>query len=191
MLEPIIHIDTQILIFINSHYSPFFDGIMWFVSQTWPWIPIYSVLLFIIIRNYKKEKWLIILSVIILITASDQLSSAVIKNLFCRLRPTHNPALEGLIHIVHNYKGGLYGFVSSHASNSFALATFTSFLFRNRIFTVCALVWAGLISYSRIYLGVHYPGDVICGALLGFVLAAGIFKLLTVILKSNTIRVNR
>ena len=112
---------------------------------------------------------------IILITLSDSVAARVIKESVQRLRPTHNPAIESLVHIVNDYRGGSYGFVSNHASNTFALAVFLSLLFRNRYFSIGILIWAAVVSYSRIYLGVHYPGDIIGGALLGVGWAYGVY----------------
>ena len=123
---------------------------------------------FLIIENFKKETVWILLAIIVLTVISDQLSVAF-KNTVERLRPCHEPELEGLVHIVKDKCGGDFGFVSSHASNHFSLAVFLSMLFFKKIkfFTFPILLWAAFISYSRIYLGVHYPGDVIFGAVLG------------------------
>ncbi|MGN1239605.1 MAG: phosphatase PAP2 family protein, partial [Paludibacteraceae bacterium] len=102
---------------------------------------------------------------------SDFVSSGLIKPWVCRLRPTHEPALAGMVHLVNGYTGGLYGFVSSHAANTMACALLFSLLYRNRYATVGLMLWVALNCYSRMYLGVHYPGDIIGGLLVGAVLA--------------------
>lgn len=173
----LIYTDTQLFIFLNSFHSPFWDTIMWHISGKLEWLPLYGVLLYFIIRKYKWNSIAILLSIALIITLADTISSQLIKDNVQRLRPTHNPAISELIHTVNNYRGGRYGFVSSHASNSFAIAVFLSLLFKNKWFSVCIVLWALTVSYSRIYLGVHYPGDIIGGALLGGIIAFLIFKL--------------
>ena len=125
----------------------------------------------------------IFLTVIIIITISDQVSVHAFKNVFLRFRPCHDPELEGLVHIVNGKCGGEFGFYSSHASNHFALAVFLSFIFRGRLrfFTPVILLWAGVISYSRIYLGVHFPFDVLAGAIAGTVIGMLGYKSLKLI----------
>lgn len=167
MLEFIKHIDTRILLYINGHHSLFWDNVMWQISERNIWIPFYIILLGVIIYKFKKQTWIILLGVIVLIVLSDQISSGIIKPLVERLRPSNDPLLRNQIHIVNKYTGGLYGFISSHAANTFAIATFLALLFKQKIFTLCILIWAAIVSFSRIYLGVHYPGDVLCGAMLG------------------------
>jgi undecaprenyl-diphosphatase len=117
---------------------------------------------------------ILILTIIIAVTLSDQIS-VLIKNSVHRLRPCHEPSLEGMVHLVKGYCGGLYGFVSSHASNSFMVAMLCLLLIRRWWFTWFIIIWALVIGYSRIYLGVHYPGDVICGSILGMLIGWGIF----------------
>jgi undecaprenyl-diphosphatase len=179
MIEKLIQWDMDLLLFLNGCNSPFFDDIMRYVSQPLTWIPAYILLLYFCIRYYKKQTFIIILFVALLILITDQVSVQLFKNIFHRLRPSNEPQLEGLVHIVNGYKGGDFGFVSSHATNYFGIAVFFSVLLeRNlRFFTVISLFVAGLISYSRIYLGVHYPGDVICGAILGSLIGFGLGKL--------------
>jgi undecaprenyl-diphosphatase len=94
-----------------------------------------------------------------------------------RLRPTHNPEIADLIHVVNGYRGGLYGFVSSHSANAFAFVTFLSLFFRSRICTIVFVIWAVLMAYSRVYLGVHYVGDIVCGAILGVFVGLFVYKL--------------
>ena len=178
MLETLKNIDTQLFLAINSHHNAMFDSIMWFCSGKLSWLPFYILLLAYIIYKYRKQSIFIILGIALMIAISDQISSGLIKNLVERLRPSHEPALEGLIHFVNGYMGGKYGFVSSHAANSFALALFTSLIFRNKIFTYSIFIWATVVAYSRIYLGVHYPGDVLGGIVVGTFSAILVFYLL-------------
>lgn len=167
MIESLNHLDQQLLLYLNSLHNSVWDSLMWQISGKYLWIPLYLGILAFIIIKYKKQSWTIILAITLVILISDQVASSIIKPLVERFRPTHNPSLAGLIHIVNDYTGGKYGFVSSHAANTFGLSLFLSLLFKNRVFTILIFIWAAIVSYSRIYLGVHYPGDIICGALVG------------------------
>lgn len=164
--------DTDLFLYLNGKHNSFFDVIMYWASDKVFWFPFYAILLIIVIRYFKKRSVLILLHIAALITASDQISSGLIKNTVKRLRPSHEAAIQDLVHLSKAGAGGSYGFVSSHASNSFALLVFLSFILPAsfRPLKYILLFWAVLVAYSRIYVGVHYPGDVICGALLGSLL---------------------
>jgi undecaprenyl-diphosphatase len=177
MLEYLQHIDRQVFLFLNSHNSPFFDRLMHAISGKVIWAPLYLALLIYLGFTYRKNFYLILLFIIIAVTMADQFSVQLFKNVFHRLRPCHEPSLEGLIHLVNGECGGLYGFVSSHASNSFNVALLSLMFIRRRWYTISIILWASVISFSRIYLGVHYPGDVICGAILGSFIGWGVYKL--------------
>ena len=178
MLDWLINLDTKLFLFLNGIHSAGADSIMWLVSGKYTWIPLYLFILVMLIMRFRKMSLLIIPVMIILITVSDQVSSHLLKIFFERLRPCHEPSLSGLVHLLNGYCGGNFGFVSSHAANTAALATFTSLLFKRRLYTWLIFVWAAVVSYSRIYLGVHYPGDVLCGFLLGVVLGWAAMKLM-------------
>lgn len=176
MLERLKDIDTSLFLFLNERHNSFFDPIMYWISNKYFWTPFYLLIVILIIRAYKKKSILILFCIGILITLSDQLSSHLIKPWVKRLRPSHTPAIESLIHLSKAGAGGLYGFVSGHATNSFALFVFLCLVLSRKFGWLKKVLffWAVLICYSRIYVGVHYPGDVICGALLGSLVALAV-----------------
>jgi undecaprenyl-diphosphatase len=178
MLDQINQIDVHLFLFLNGLHSPFFDWIMWWISNIYTGIPIYLGLIFYFIRRYKWKGFYIILLMIFLICITDQGSVQLFKEVFHRLRPCNNPNLAGLVHIVRNHCGGQYGFVSSHASNMFGIAIFTAMMIKYRWYSIFIISWAVLVSYSRIYLGVHYPGDIIFGGLFGSISGYFIYKLI-------------
>jgi len=170
-------LDQQLLLFLNSVNSPFWDQVMYAISGRLIWAPLYLAIIVYLGLKFKRKFLVILLFIIIGITLADQISVHLFKNLFQRLRPCHEPALEGLVHLVKGECGGMFGFVSSHATNSFYVALLSLLFIRKRWFTILLVLWASVVGYSRIYLGVHYPGDVICGSILGALIGWGIYEL--------------
>lgn len=177
MIEQILTTDTDLFLYLNNIHNSFFDVIMRYVSAKLTWVPLYLVVVFFIFKKFKLKKGLLIFVLIVLaITIADQTSVHLFKNIFQRLRPCFNPSIKNIVHTL-SLPGGQYGFVSSHAANSFGFAIFSLFVFRNRYYTIFILFWAAIVSYSRIYLGVHYPLDIIGGALLGGFISYFLFTL--------------
>ncbi|WP_051718563.1 phosphatase PAP2 family protein [Hymenobacter sp. IS2118] len=178
MLEFIKDLDTQLLLAVNRAQSPFLDEVMVFVSERTTWIPAYVLLIGFLIYEFRRRAVLLLPLVIAGVGLADIITSRLFKPYFARLRPCHDAEVSGLLHLP-NGCGGQFGFLSSHASNSFALAVFLAVALapeRFRALKISAFLWAILMSYSRVYLGAHYPGDVLGGAaaggLLGWAAAA-------------------
>jgi undecaprenyl-diphosphatase len=167
-MENLLELDKEWLLVLNGFHTPVMDTVMFWATKTELWIPLYVFLIILIIRYYKRDSWIILIGVAIGILLADQTTSHFMKPFFARLRPSQDPELAGLVHLVNGYTGGLYGFASSHASNTFATAVFCWSVLRFRHKWIWLLfLWATLMTYSRIYLGVHYPGDIIVGILVG------------------------
>lgn len=177
MLEFLEQLDIKWMLFLNGINSPFWDTVMWYISATLTWAPLYAVILFFVFKKMKWEGVIALAFFILLIVMADQSSVKLFKNVFERLRPCHNPDIKDLIHIVNGKCGGKFGFVSSHATNTFALAMFTSLFFRIKWVSYSIFIWAIIVSYSRIYLGVHFPFDVLGGAGLGILVGFVTYKL--------------
>ncbi|NQU53794.1 MAG: phosphatase PAP2 family protein [Bacteroidetes bacterium] len=175
-LQNILELDKELFLFLNSFYNDFWDTIMLMVTRKETWLPLYLVIIFYVIKNYRSKSLMILFFMALTVLASDQIS-VLIKETVQRLRPVHEPTIEHLVHNVFR-KGGLYGFVSSHAANMFAIFVFTSKIFKNKTYYFLLLFWAVIVSYSRIYIGVHYPLDVLGGAVLGWLLGVTMYKLL-------------
>ena len=162
-------IDSDLFLFLNGLHVDWLDRIMVIITEMWAWIPLYLLLIYWTVKQYGKRCGWVFLAVGIVVLFSDQLASHVCKPLVHRLRPCYNDDFQDLIYLPNGLAGGKYGFVSSHAANTFAVATFlTAALKRYRPWAAIVLfLWALLSSYSRIYIGYHYPGDILCGAILG------------------------
>ena len=170
-MEEIILEDKQAMIFLNNLGSSTFDPFWILVSEKWFWIPLYVIFLYFLYKNFnKKSLFYILLFVALGITASDQVAN-IFKFGFERLRPCHDPSLEGLLREVKC--GGKFGFYSAHSSNSFFVATYLTILLGKKIkqLPYFLFVWAAIVAYSRVYLGMHFPGDIIIGAIMGILLA--------------------
>lgn len=168
MLESLLDLDTRLLLAINGASSPFGDSFMWNYTQIVVWIPMLLTVVYVIAKNNKlRDSLLLVVCLALTFVLADQISSSFFKPTFQRLRPTHDPALAELVRVVNDYRGGRFGFVSGHAANSFAALTFCAMVIRSWKFTLPLTLWAAVNCWSRMYLGVHYPGDIVCGALVG------------------------
>lgn len=180
-------IDSDLFLFLNGLHTDWMDKVMTLITDMWVWMPLYFLLIYWMVKQYGKRWWWIVLSVCVVVLCSDQLASHVCKPLFQRLRPCYNSDFQDLIYLPKGLAGGKYGFVSSHAANTFAVATFlTAVLTKSRPWTAILLFfWAFVSSYSRIYIGFHYPGDIVCGAVLGVLVGMVLWKVFQLTLQKR------
>lgn len=172
MIETLESFDQQLLLLINGLNSSFFDTLFFNLTKTWASIPVYLLATYLLFRKFGWKKMLLCVAVIgCAIGLSDLISTECFKKVICRYRPTHNLEIGDFVHVVNGYTGGMYGFVSSHAANMFAFAVGVSLYLKNKGWTIFFVMWSLLICYTRMYLGVHYPADIFCGAVLGSLIA--------------------
>ena len=191
MLEQLIHMDTELLLAINGWHAPWADTVMWIISAKETWIPLYALMVGLLIWRYREPaptsvKWLqrmpacvvMIVMIAMAVGLADFIASGILKDLVARPRPTRVPELEGVLHLVNGYRSGQYGFVSSHAANTMAVALLFSLIWRKKITTCGLMLWVAANCYSRMYLGVHYPLDILGGLMVGILVAVGAYGLL-------------
>ena len=191
MLERLIHIDTEILLAINGWHAPWADTLMWIISAKETWIPLYLLLIGLLVWRYRQPattrvKWmqkapacvLMIIVIGLAVGAADFIASGILKDWVARPRPSRVPELEGVLHLVNGYKSGRYGFVSSHAANTMACGLLFSLIWRKKITTCGLMLWVAANCYSRMYLGVHYPLDILGGLIVGALVAWAAFVML-------------
>ncbi len=179
MIDWLEGIDRDLFLWLNGLHKPWLDQPMYYISEELAWIPIYLLIIWAInkVWGWKVLLWSF-LAIAVIVTLCDRISVEFFKNVFFRYRPSRNHELAPMVHIVNDYRGGLYGFISSHAANFFGIATFLYLLLKPHFPKGASLLllWAALIAYSRVYLGVHYPADVTVGALLGILVGWLVFR---------------
>ncbi|MCH2232841.1 MAG: phosphatase PAP2 family protein [Crocinitomicaceae bacterium] len=183
-METLEALDRSLFLFINGLRASWLDMPMWYISTTILWTPLFVFFLYYAFKQGKLKQmaWLV-LGCAICIALTDLISVQLFKNTIQRYRPTHNLEIMDLVQTVikpngEEYRGGLYGFISSHAANYFGMATFIFFLFKSYSkWWMMLFLWAAIVAYSRIYLGVHYPGDILGGALLGITVGYSVYRI--------------
>ena len=186
MIDSLIAFDKEIFHVLNGSHNQFMDSVMWYISGKLTFTPLYLFIIWWIFKKNGLKNGFIALGIMIsAIAASDLGSVYLFKEVFQRLRPCHDPSMEGLVIVVNNKCGGLYSFISSHASNTFTLAVFSSLFFKNKFMSLSILIWAAIVSYSRIYLGVHYPFDIIGGMIWGSLIGYIFYKIYSFFINSS------
>lgn len=184
MLDTLIEWDKKLLIWLNSHHTDWLDPVMLLITKTAFWIPLYGFLIYLVFRSYKKEGWFILIGAALTVLLCDQITSSFMKPFFERLRPSHDPTLQGLLHHVNDYRGGRYGFSSGHAANTLGVALFVWLVLRNYYKWIgLVFIWAVTMTYTRIYLGVHFPGDILVGGSIGLLCGWLSYKVSQALLK--------
>ena len=181
----LIEFDKQLLLAVNGSDSLVLDGLVMTLTKATTWIPLYLSLLYIVIRNNDsvQKVMLIIAAAALCVFFAGSLDDMIVKPLVARWRPTHDPEIGVLVDTVNGYRGGNYGFFSAHASNTFSIALFFSLLVRSRLLSTFLIAWSLVNCWTRLYLGVHYPGDILVGLLWGATVGSSVFLLHQHILK--------
>ncbi|MBO5466760.1 MAG: phosphatase PAP2 family protein [Prevotella sp.] len=167
--DAIIQLDKELLLLVNGSSSLFVDGLAMTLTDALTWIPLYAALLYMVVKNNDNmlRVLLIVACAALCVVLAGTLNDTLVKPTVCRPRPTRDLEIGALVDIVDGYRGGRYGFFSSHAANTFSIAIFFSLLIRHKALTFFLVLWSLLNCWTRMYLGVHYPGDILCGLLWG------------------------
>lgn len=178
LINKLLPYERDLFLALNGSDSLFWDNAMWVYSGLITWVPMVLLIVYIAFRNQQLKQGMLVLGSILLVLLLSSITSGFFfKPLFKRLRPSHHPDYKSIVDLVNNFRGGDYGFISGHATNSFGLAFFISFLFRNRFATMSIMLWAILNSYSRIYLGVHFISDIVTGFIMGAIIGYVVYKI--------------
>lgn len=172
MVESLENLDQELFLYLNEQHNPFWDTVMTTVTNKYVWIPFYLLLIAYLVYRYRRQSLPMLGMAIAAVGLADFVASGIFKPYFARLRPCHDTEISAMVNFIQGC-GGQFGFMSSHSSTAFALAVFFNLILSDRyfIFKIVLVAWAVIVSYSRVYLGVHYPGDILAGALLGSFLA--------------------
>ena len=178
MIDFLLNLDKELLLLLNGWHAPWLDSVMVFFTNGLNWLPLFLLVIGMMIYKLRWRTVAVLFFIAVVIFLTDRISAGLIKPWIGRLRPSHEPDLAGLLHIVNGYKGGIFGFVSSHAANAFGVATFLWLVLRKQIKWIWVMfIWAAIFSYTRIYLGVHYPFDILGGGVLGAIIGLLVYKL--------------
>lgn len=175
-MEELIFLDKELTLFLNGLNNPFFDAFFYAITSKIIWVPLYLALLWMIFRKQGGRGLMTVVVVALAVLIADQLTSGLMKPLFERLRPSHDDVLQYLVHTIDGYRGGLYGFASSHAANCFAIASFFILVVRRWSLSIALSLWALANSYGRVYQGVHFVGDILVGALIGIIIGRIVYE---------------
>ena len=178
MIEQLLVYERDAFFALNGSNSPFLDQFMYIYTGKAVWLPLAVLIIAVLLYKKKWQEWLLILlAIALVVTLCDQFASHLCKPLFTRFRPTHHPDFMDQVKVVFGYRGGRYGFISSHAANAFGFATFMALLMRQRLLSWTLFAWAAITAYTRIYLGVHFITDIIPGIIVGLIFGALVYYL--------------
>lgn len=178
-MEELIQLDKQLLLWFNGSDSLFLDGLVETLTTATTWIPLYLGLFYLVLKNNDNvQKVLLVLGCAgLCVFLAGSLNDLFVKPWVARWRPSRDPEIAMLVDVVNGYRGGRYGFFSSHAANTFSIAIFFTLLVRSKVLSVAMILWSLLNCWTRLYLGVHFPGDILCGLLWGGVVGTGMWFL--------------
>ena len=189
-MQWLIEFDKSLFLYLNGLNSTYVDPVMVFFSAKLVWIPLYLLIVYLIVKSEEKKYLVFTLLAVIITFALTDTAGNLIKNTVERLRPCHDPQIAPFVHLLEG-KGSMYGYVSNHAANVFGLATITAVIIRNRYYSIGIFLWAAIVAYSRIYVGKHYPLDIISGAIVGVVIALLVLRLLELVKNRKNVLRNR
>ena len=179
-MEELIQFDKQLLLAVNGSDSVFLDYVVLMLTNAKTWIPLYLGLFYVLVKTYGRnyrEILFVMLAAGLCVLLAGAVDDSIVKPLVARWRPTHDPEIGALVDVVNGYRGGNYGFFSAHAANTFSIAMFFSLLMRHRLFVCFMVAWSLINCWTRLYLGVHYPGDITVGLCWGALVGYTVYRL--------------
>lgn len=188
-VQGLIETDRLATLSINGSDSLYWDGVACVFTSFITWIPLAIIAIYVLLRNVKSKRIVLVLFLVALtVLLCDQLSSSVAKPMFHRLRPTRDPYMLDLVDTVGGYRGGYFGFFSGHAANSFGMAALLAWFVKDKWFTVSVFLWAIINSLTRTYLGVHFAGDIIAGAIAGCIVGSMVYLIYHIVTRKDVLR---